>query len=79
MVQKSDDGGQAFPSTPASGNYGYQHLGMSLRDWLTGQALIGILARPVDANSPWRIPSDEAETARWALEIADAVLKEKAK
>lgn len=40
-----DDGGNAFPiSIPGVGDNGAG--GMSLRDWLAGQALAGILANP---------------------------------
>lgn len=39
----SNDGGPAFPN-------GIYQEGMSLRDWFAGQALVGILAEPTDAE-----------------------------
>lgn len=46
--------------------------GMSLRDYLAGQALTGILAKP---NSCWTI----GETVGFAYRYADAMLTERGK
>lgn len=50
MMGERSDGGPAFPYTARDTNmYGepmYQNWdGMSLRDWLAGQALVGLLAQ----------------------------------
>jgi hypothetical protein len=60
---KQDDGGPAFPS-PAQ-------QGMSLRDWFAGMAMQSIIS--IDATV------SDSEFASWGYEIADAMLKERAK
>ena len=56
------DGGPAFPHrTPDSGGY----PGMSLRDYFTGQALVGIAANPEKYNS------DPLVMTRSAVRLAD--------
>ena len=59
------DGGPAFP-VPGT-NY---HVGMSVRTWLVGIAMQGMLANPI-------LGKEDAEIiARWACEHATAVLAE---
>lgn len=72
-MSKVDDGGPAFPFVAEGGAMSGLHpeisVGMSLRDWIAGQALAGWLAGfPVDAAV--RAPN----VASFAYEIADAML-----
>lgn len=77
MVEKND-GGNAFPSTPAigpNGNFSPPYPGMTLRDWFAGQALTIIAGRSWDhledgINKPtvW---------ASLAYSTADAMLAER--
>lgn len=46
-----DDGGPAFPWREEDGEGGYDmHRGMSLRAWLAGQALVGLLSEVSDGS-----------------------------
>jgi hypothetical protein len=73
-VSKRKDGGPAFPNMDdaefESGSHSpvLTHGGMSLRDWFAGQALAGLSEEPLGIN-----------TAKWAYELADAMLAERAK
>ena len=81
MSQQIDDGGSAFPhgeiveemrdeKGKTTGHRVYDaQPGMSLRDWLAGQALAGMLADP---NST----GDINAIARGACMLADAVIAE---
>ena len=70
-MAKENNGGPAFPR-PTSDVPGQP--GMSLRDWLAGQAVIGLVQF---ADSPTRLsPSEMAEAA---FKIADAMLKQRDK
>jgi len=68
------DGGPAFPVPVAqiqgiathSGDFGM--LGMSLRDYFAGQALVGFLLVSDCRDNP-------AKAAAWSYEQADAMLK----
>lgn len=60
------DGGPAFPS---QGLFQF-HTGMSLRAWLAGQVLPGLLA------SCQGVPYHTVHAARLAAEYADALLAE---
>lgn len=62
----------AFPST----NNG--DLGMSLRDWFAGQALIAVSSR-WKGNISDIDQSGQELSARYAYQIADAMMKERAK
>jgi hypothetical protein len=66
----------AFPR-PASTLSAYQYhgcqQGMTLRDYLAGQALTGLLANPV--TYAWQ----DANTAGRAYHLADAMLQERVK
>jgi hypothetical protein len=71
MSEQMNDGGPAFPKT---GSYhdgstaeydSRDESGMSLRDWLAGQALVSPYTH--SESSPDRI-------AEWAYQIADAML-----
>jgi hypothetical protein len=80
MAETIKDGGRAFPGQDynlagkVNGNYG----GMSLRDWLAGQALIGLIGLigiPEDGpDELW-----DADTAQRAYAIADAMLAARSK
>ena len=67
-----DDGGPAFPRPSGPGQENVdttaQH-GMSLRAWLAGQALTGMLANPAYSSSDYGY-------ARDAVMYADAVIRE---
>ena len=72
------DGGPAFPRPASTDEHGspcnvYQDQdGMTLRDWLAGQALAGNLANPKSTGEP-------ENEAKWAYKHADAMLAERAK
>lgn len=63
------DGGQAFPrgGEYVEGYYTGQE-GMSLRAWIAGQAVIGIISAEGETRTPARIVADRA------YEIADAMI-----
>lgn len=63
-MSKPDDGGAAFPLVAGD----QAQVGMSLRDWFAGQALVGLVSDEVTASA-----------ARSAYEYADAMLTERAK
>lgn len=67
-MSKINDGGPAFPIS-VQPDFQYAEAGMSLRDWLAGQALAGWLAS---------FPPDAAvkpiNAAAFAYEVADAML-----
>lgn len=62
----------AFPSSPEGKRE--EHLGMTLREWYAGQALIGILARSRDPDMLGTTPQDRVRIAAEAHAIADAML-----
>ena len=64
------DGGPAFPSQWDDKD----HDGMSLRDWFAGQALMGIIAHPRNADA-----EGGRFFARQAYQLADAMLAERSK
>jgi hypothetical protein len=80
MSAAKDDGGQAFPSTwseswggEVSNNH---HYGMTLRDWMAGQALAGLGTWCPGSSSGPLIPALIHERkAAWAYAQADAMLK----
>ncbi|KJS36086.1 MAG: hypothetical protein VR70_14460 [Rhodospirillaceae bacterium BRH_c57] len=77
-MNKTNDGGAAFPAQPIYGYPGGATIttaqnGMSLRDWFAGQALAGL--RAADASDVWSIQ----DAARVAYAQADAMLIERAK
>ena len=69
MTDKTEDGGPAFPVPIASHASGDTvpafDWGMSLRDWLAGQALAGMIDSFSNTNEA---------LARNAYEVADAML-----
>ena len=71
---KTNDGGAAFPTSPDCKYYDSEnnlldaHPGMTLRAWLAGQALTGILANPETISGP-------IENARFSVIQADALLE----
>lgn len=87
------DGGPAFPrveSTDYLVNSTARIVttgGMSLRDWFAGQAIQGILANgsphvmAIGAKEAAEFGETRTEQtwSRWAYEIADAMLRERAK
>lgn len=82
-------GGLAFPVVYHDGDGQRYHNGMSLRDWLAGQALIGLLAEPVPEGGSAAVyilsgrstfeGSYEERFACAAYKLADAMLRERAK
>ena len=73
---KQDDGGPAFPHTVnAADGTPIAHLGMTLRDYFAGQALIGLLAMP-DIDHDDRSMQDVINTA---FHYADGMLEKRLK
>jgi hypothetical protein len=70
-MNTKDDGGPAFPRSPHSGEASDD--GMSLRRYFAAKALQGTLA-----NSAYHDDSPQA-LAKWAYEMADAMIAEGAK
>ncbi|CAB5220314.1 hypothetical protein UFOVP233_45 [uncultured Caudovirales phage] len=58
------DGGPAFPRVPT--DYSDGSRGMTLRDWFAGQAL---------ATQYTQCETDPSITAKWAYQVADAMLE----
>jgi len=67
------DGGAAFPVVHPDGK-GVQYYGMSLRDYFAAKAANGICAH----QDTWGL-SDSEKIAKFSYELADAMLKERAK
>lgn len=65
------DGGPAFPLAVPELGY-VNDLGMSLRDWLAGQAIVGNLAA---MNAGFIDPAMAMEVAKGAYRVADAALE----
>ena len=68
-MNKIDDGGSAFPRTNTAGMT--EHKGMSLRVWLAGQALIGLIAQ---CDPPAKDEKNFEDFADWTFEMADAMI-----
>ena len=70
----ANDGGPAFPHdvySPYRNEDNKRWIGMSLRDWFAGQALVALAG-----FESWADPSSRPDsTARMAYTIADAMLK----
>ena len=95
MNTQINDGGPAFPLSPEVGKAHFDdpmaYPGMTLRDWLAGQALNGLLhsasygaelKRIFDASESIANAGDEREspqdyTARLALSLADAIIRQR--
>jgi len=67
-MSMEDDGYPAFPVV--SDEFGH-YSGMSLRDWLAGQALVGVL---VKGHPDYHGPDGSLIVAADAYSIADAML-----
>ena len=78
------DGGPAFPR-PASEYTGSgtcpdgndaipEQVGMTLRDWFAGAAIYGAAAQIMEPD-----PLPAADVAKWAYQLADAMIQERAK
>ena len=69
-----NDGGSAFPRTKSTGDLSNSNTeiistgGMSLRDWFAGQALVGLLTQPAEAEF------GPNHFAKAAYEMADAMI-----
>ena len=75
-------GGPAHPINPdtAASYKGMpyeQFMGMSLRDWFAGQALIGLLSSPSVPRYKGEVVESEAHYAAMAYAAADAMLKQR--
>ena len=77
-MSNKDDGGSAFPAQPIyQSRMGSEYIahdqgGISLRDWLAGQALAGIMAcDPTFSDGKY----EPSMVARSCFELADAMLK----
>lgn len=78
MSDKIKDGGPAFPgkSEGQTGYSTYRYTGMSLRDWLAGMAMQGLLIACLTGDHPG---DDFEDLAGCAYTNADAMLKERDK
>jgi hypothetical protein len=73
MSDKPNDGGPAFPFQCQGATTGPEiYYGMSLRDWLAGQALAGWVACPSTDGK-------HSAAAQYCYQLADAMLAERAK
>lgn len=72
-----NDGGPAFPFAATDpGNVPMETNGMTLRDWLAGQALAGIGTWcPASGSGPLIPAIIHERKAAWAYAQADAMLK----
>lgn len=70
-----DDGGSAFPCEGGVDSGLYPDPGMSLRDWLAGQA-IGAIIRQCASDLQFRDRRETSEQyfARKSYEVADAMI-----
>ena len=73
-MEKTNDGGPAFPRTGAP--YVQAYEGMSLRDWLAGQALAGIMA---NAKLVGVLAESKQDPASCAYEMAEFMMAERDK
>ena len=75
-MKTTNDGGLAFPRPESRGTSGATTLhgqdGMTLRDYLAGQALAGIMAGNYTSNSSGWVPGE-------AYALADAMLRARKK
>lgn len=77
MVENArDDGGPAFPEFQIDTVRASSTSGMSLRDWLAGQALAGFVSIAHDDGEPIM---GAADTASAAYNYADAMLAERSR
>jgi len=80
-----ETGGQAFPYIISSkieinGIEKYKALeGMSLRDWIAGQALVGELSSYANPRIDAMNKTDAESISNWCYKLADAMLKERNK
>jgi hypothetical protein len=72
MTKQREDGGPAFPHSIDTHPHPQtvQGAGMTLRDWFAGQALANAYTH--DAGSPDNV-------AKWAYQIADAMIEARSK
>jgi len=72
MSTPNNEPERAFPSleTNSRGEPYYDHLGMTLRDWFAGQALMGSMASDTEQ---WQVANVE-DRATMVYLIADAML-----
>lgn len=73
MSKKINDGGPAFPTEPRGPAYGVAYNGMTLRDWLAGQALAGLMAGYYANPNSGGLGSEEI--ARLVYRQANAMLE----
>lgn len=77
---KIDDGGPAFPVMHSiDGNWQKEpiekFMGLSLRDWFAGQAMVGVIVGSAVVQEETGTASDyPSRVAEGAYEIADAML-----
>lgn len=76
MTKKIEDGGPAFPHMAADGHTDYR-LGLTVRDWFAGQALVGILAGGFADTIPHDDVNGGGDAAFFAYQYADAMLARK--
>ena len=67
-MDKIDDGGPEFPRSSSGCS---SQPGLSLRVWLAGQALAGLIAQ---CDPPAKDGKNFEDFADWAFEMADAMI-----
>lgn len=80
MSERIKNGGPAFPRplSETEGTYDPGTPGMTLRDWMAGQALVSMgtwFPSGIDAHNNLSVPASIRARAKWAYAQADAMLK----
>ena len=77
-LEPVNDGGPAFPVEEKNddGTTYHTNMGMSLRDWFAGQALMGLV---LFHGNQGAVEQCDPDLASWSYSMADAMLREREK